>query len=319
MGGAPVYVWPGGGITVMVDVTRLPRNAFGYVPTPAIVAPMEFTLPRALYERLGGHVADIVSVADVIREVGPERPHRRLARRQPLAVRRRQIVQAQASGSEMRHGQCQSSAQAGRAADPATRAAVYMLEDQVGFLLRCAHQRATEIFNAVMARFARDADAVRSARQARRPGLGVAEPARAPHAHGPGHHLGRGRPADRARLRAAVGRHQGRAAGDADADAGGAGRGHGHEGDGGRGVAAHAGAAERGGGDRAAARRSPRSGERDVRAGRHPAAHRRAPAPVARADRRGAEGVGAAGGGARGLCGSGARGSRRSCRSCATS
>jgi hypothetical protein len=71
MGGAPVYVWPGGGITVMADVTRLPRNAFGYVPTPAIVAPMEFTLPRALYERLGGHVADIVSVADVIREVGP--------------------------------------------------------------------------------------------------------------------------------------------------------------------------------------------------------------------------------------------------------
>jgi MarR family transcriptional regulator, lower aerobic nicotinate degradation pathway regulator len=37
--------------------------------------------------------------------------------------------------------------------DPATRAAVYTLEDQVGFLLRCAHQRATEIFNAVMARY----------------------------------------------------------------------------------------------------------------------------------------------------------------------
>ena len=70
MGGAPVYVWPGGGITVMADVTRLPKNAFGYVPTPAIVAPMEFTLPRALYERLGGHVADIVAVADVIREIG---------------------------------------------------------------------------------------------------------------------------------------------------------------------------------------------------------------------------------------------------------
>jgi len=50
MGGAPVYVWPGGGITVMADVTRMPRNAFGYVPTPAIVAPLEFTLPRALYE-----------------------------------------------------------------------------------------------------------------------------------------------------------------------------------------------------------------------------------------------------------------------------
>ena len=39
-------------------------------------------------------------------------------------------------------------------ADAAERTAAYMLEDQVGFLLRCAHQRATEIFNAVMGRFA---------------------------------------------------------------------------------------------------------------------------------------------------------------------
>ncbi len=33
-------------------------------------------------------------------------------------------------------------------------AAAYVLEDQVGFLLRCAHQRATEDFNATMGRFA---------------------------------------------------------------------------------------------------------------------------------------------------------------------
>jgi DNA-binding MarR family transcriptional regulator len=39
-------------------------------------------------------------------------------------------------------------------ADAAERAAAYVLEDQVGFLLRCAHQRATEIFSAVMGRFA---------------------------------------------------------------------------------------------------------------------------------------------------------------------
>ena len=43
-GGAPTYVWPGGGITIMVDVTRMPENSFGYVPTPALVAPIEFTL-----------------------------------------------------------------------------------------------------------------------------------------------------------------------------------------------------------------------------------------------------------------------------------
>ncbi len=46
-GGAPAYVWPGGGITLMVDVTRMPDRAFGYVPTPALVAPLEFTTARA--------------------------------------------------------------------------------------------------------------------------------------------------------------------------------------------------------------------------------------------------------------------------------
>jgi 6-hydroxynicotinate reductase len=71
MGGAPTYVWPGGGITVMADVTRMPKRAFGYVPTPAIVAPMEFTLPRALYEGLGGHAGDIINVDEVIGTLGP--------------------------------------------------------------------------------------------------------------------------------------------------------------------------------------------------------------------------------------------------------
>jgi hypothetical protein len=55
-GGAPVYVWPGGGITFMVDVTRVPEGAFGYVPTPALVAPIEFTLRLSDYAALGGHM-----------------------------------------------------------------------------------------------------------------------------------------------------------------------------------------------------------------------------------------------------------------------
>ncbi|NKC33177.1 6-hydroxynicotinate reductase [Falsiroseomonas selenitidurans] len=71
MGGAPVYLWPGGGITIMADVLRLPKRAFGYVPTPALVAPIEFTLPRALYQRLGGHMAEIVPVQDLLRGLGP--------------------------------------------------------------------------------------------------------------------------------------------------------------------------------------------------------------------------------------------------------
>lgn len=58
-GGAPVYVWPGGGITFMVDVTQVPKNAFGSVPTPALVAPIEFILRLADYEALGGHMGEV--------------------------------------------------------------------------------------------------------------------------------------------------------------------------------------------------------------------------------------------------------------------
>ena len=65
VGGAPVYVWPGGGITLMVDVTRVPENAFGYVPTPALVAPIEFTLRRDDYLALGGHAAEIRTLDDI--------------------------------------------------------------------------------------------------------------------------------------------------------------------------------------------------------------------------------------------------------------
>jgi hypothetical protein len=64
-GGAPVYVWPGGGITFMVDVTTMPENSFGYVPTPALVAPIEFTLRLDDYAAMGGHVAAIRRIEDL--------------------------------------------------------------------------------------------------------------------------------------------------------------------------------------------------------------------------------------------------------------
>jgi hypothetical protein len=67
-GGAPAYVWPGGGITYMVDVTTMPDKSFGYVPTPALVAPIEFTLCLDDYKVLGGHV-DHVKPLTALREV----------------------------------------------------------------------------------------------------------------------------------------------------------------------------------------------------------------------------------------------------------
>ncbi len=70
LGGAPAYVWPGGGITVMVDVTELPDGAFGYVPTPALVAPLEFTLERTEYVALGGHIDRVRQLDDVLEKGG---------------------------------------------------------------------------------------------------------------------------------------------------------------------------------------------------------------------------------------------------------
>jgi hypothetical protein len=48
----------------------MPEGSFGYVPTPAIVAPIEFTLRRDDYAALGGHMAAVRRLEDV---VGAER------------------------------------------------------------------------------------------------------------------------------------------------------------------------------------------------------------------------------------------------------
>ncbi len=65
-GGAEAYVWPGGGITVMADVTHMPSNAFGYVPTPALVAPIEFTMRLSDYAALGGHMGAVRRIEEVL-------------------------------------------------------------------------------------------------------------------------------------------------------------------------------------------------------------------------------------------------------------
>ena len=68
MGGAEVYVFPGGGITAMVDVLALPDKAFGYVPTPALVAPIEFTLPTSLYAKCGGHMDQVIKLSELLEQ-----------------------------------------------------------------------------------------------------------------------------------------------------------------------------------------------------------------------------------------------------------
>ncbi|MES2398861.1 MAG: 6-hydroxynicotinate reductase [Pseudomonadota bacterium] len=65
-GGAPAYVWPGGGITVMVNVMRMPDKSFGTVPTPAIVAPIEFSMRLDDYRALGGHMEYVRTLEEAL-------------------------------------------------------------------------------------------------------------------------------------------------------------------------------------------------------------------------------------------------------------
>jgi hypothetical protein len=86
-GGAPTYVWPGGGITFMVDVTQMPDKAFGYVPTPALVSPIEFTMRLSDYEAIGGHMESVRRLEDVLAATNPRAEPWREENPWPLEVK----------------------------------------------------------------------------------------------------------------------------------------------------------------------------------------------------------------------------------------
>ena len=44
----------------------MPDNSFGTVPTPAIVAPIEFTMRLSDYEALGGHMDHVRQLSSVL-------------------------------------------------------------------------------------------------------------------------------------------------------------------------------------------------------------------------------------------------------------
>ncbi len=64
IGGAPAFVYPGGGINFMVDTEKVVNKAFTWVPTPATVAPVEYTMKKSDYQAMGGHMDQIKDVSD---------------------------------------------------------------------------------------------------------------------------------------------------------------------------------------------------------------------------------------------------------------
>ena len=69
IGGAPTFIMPGGGITFVVNVEEVKSNFFYWVPTPAVVTPMEYTMIREDYLAIGGHAQAIRPLSEVIEEM----------------------------------------------------------------------------------------------------------------------------------------------------------------------------------------------------------------------------------------------------------
>ncbi|WP_073111888.1 hypothetical protein [Hespellia stercorisuis] len=65
IGGANAFVMPGGGINFMVDTGKVVPNSFTWVPTPATVAPVEYTMTKTDYEAIGGHMDAIQNLDDL--------------------------------------------------------------------------------------------------------------------------------------------------------------------------------------------------------------------------------------------------------------
>ncbi len=71
-GGVPTYILPGGGITFFVDVGKMPPDSFTWVPTPATVVPLEFTMERSTFEKIKGYVELVRPYEEVIKKIKTE-------------------------------------------------------------------------------------------------------------------------------------------------------------------------------------------------------------------------------------------------------
>lgn len=65
IGGAPTYILPGGGINFMVDTAQMIDRSLTWVPTPATVAPVEYTMTLEDYKAIDGHLDRVIPASDV--------------------------------------------------------------------------------------------------------------------------------------------------------------------------------------------------------------------------------------------------------------
>ena len=67
IGGARPFIFPGGGINFFVDVEKIKLGSIYLTPTPSFVLPVEYTMTRATFADIGGHLEVIRPIEDVIK------------------------------------------------------------------------------------------------------------------------------------------------------------------------------------------------------------------------------------------------------------
>lgn len=66
--GAPTYLMPGGGITFLADVEKMIDHPFNYTASPAVLAPIEYTMTVENYAKIKGHTQAMRTKEDVLKE-----------------------------------------------------------------------------------------------------------------------------------------------------------------------------------------------------------------------------------------------------------
>ncbi len=67
-GGQPTFIMPGGNLVFMVDVENMPRGCFAWVPTPATVVPIEFSMTRETFDEVCGYPEAVKPLEQVLKE-----------------------------------------------------------------------------------------------------------------------------------------------------------------------------------------------------------------------------------------------------------
>ena len=66
--GQETFIMPGGNLIFMVDTGKMPKGCFAWVPTPATVVPIEFTMTKRTFDEVCGYPAAVRPLDEVLRE-----------------------------------------------------------------------------------------------------------------------------------------------------------------------------------------------------------------------------------------------------------